>query len=71
MTTELVEQDFLSPYIHSNNNLGIIYRIPNNIAVNIDMISIVTNYIGCEVKQFNEYLQVICIHQGSTRKNIS
>lgn len=62
---EWLSTGFLTPYIHSNNELGIIYRIPNNIDFKPDYNLIMKTYIGAEITQEKDYIQVICVHKGA------
>lgn len=67
---QVIEEDFLQPYVHSNNDLGIVYHIPRTVGIHVDIDLIMETYIGCKVNYFPKYVEVICIHQGATKKRL-
>lgn len=67
---DIVKLDyFLKDFIHSDNHLGTVYRIPRNCVLNLDFDLIMQNYIGCTVETFRDYTQIVIAKTRGTLKS--
>jgi len=59
----------LKPYLHSSNNLGDIYHLPNDGSFIIDEFEIMKTFIGCQINYKPNIIEVIVIHKTAFHKN--
>lgn len=66
--SDLALNNPLSKYIHSSNNLGDIYHIPNDGSFIIDADEIMKHFLHFEIKNRVSYFEIIVIHRDALKK---